>query len=194
MVEVFNDQILVTAELGLAPAAEASNAQHGRAEVEAAFNAPIDQVVLVKTVVEFDPIDLDDRARTAAVFDQTGRDGLARMAAAYDRIGQDDLATTRAHRVPDKAEAANNGAPATAFRIVLAGVPAIGQIIGPIEFRIAIVGTIGESTIAPTSGTTGTRTGTTTTTGMAAIGGIVTTFTIRTIPISTIGVGLRGRR
>lgn len=93
-----------------------------------------------------------------------------------------------------RAKATGRGGPAiTRGQIV----PATGPIIGPIAFRIAIVGTIGETTIAPMSGTTGITTGTTTgtiaITGGTTIGGAVGAGTIRTIPISIIGAWPHGR-
>ena len=63
---------------------------------------------------------------------------------------------------------------------------AIGPIIGPIEFRIAIAGTTGDTTTATSLGTigitTGTTTGTIATIGGTTTGGTTITGTIRTTP------------
>jgi hypothetical protein len=77
------------------------------------------------------------------------------------------------------------------------GNPAIGPIIAQIESPIVTAGTTGETTIGPTSGTTGvtigTTTGTTAITGGTTIGGITITGTIRTTPISITGAMPLGR-
>lgn len=76
--------------------------------------------------------------------------------------------------------------------------PAIGPIIGRIEFQIAIVGTTGVGTTVTSLGTTGiiigTTTGTTATTGTTTTGGTAMVGDTRTIPISTIGATRRGQR
>ena len=106
----------------------------------------------------------------------------------FDRDGpvmQDDRgaqAITRDQFGPAKEAEANSGGLAT------------GPIIDPIGFPIAIAGTTGVATIKTTFGNTGTAIGTITIIGTTTTGGITITSTIRTIPISTIGVTRRGRR
>ena len=76
--------------------------------------------------------------------------------------------------------------------------PAIGPIIVPIEFPIAIAGIIGGAIIAtastPIGTTTGATIGTIATTGSTTIGGATITGAIRTIPTLTTGAMQPGRR
>ncbi|MCI0332142.1 MAG: hypothetical protein L0228_02815 [Planctomycetes bacterium] len=108
-----------------------------------------------------DPARVIGRADRAAIFDRADR--VIMVIVRGDLV---DLATTRVRPVPVRAD---NGDRVT------------GPITGPIEFQIAIGGITGAATVTTTCGSIGTAIGTITITGTTAIGGITTTFTIRTM-------------
>jgi hypothetical protein len=178
------DQVKAAAELNGRRAPVKAVAVSDLIVPEAAATADFGPIV--REVVAIDP------AKAAAEFGLIAPVDPVRMAVAFvridlaDRAMMDapvDLATARI--VLAKAAAASDGT---------ATIGATGPISGPIAFPIATSGTTGETIDASTSRTTGTTIGMTTITGSTKIGGVITTFTIRTTTTSTIGVGRRGRR
>lgn len=178
------------------------------APVAAAFNAPL---VPVKVAAEhFDPRDQrrDQAKGEAASSDPIALAGpmakiaprvRAKVAAVRNApvlgrtIGQTVIDSQIVDRVAIGSLIAVL-ARAAAERDGTATIGKIGRTTGRIEFPIGIAGATGDTNIATTFGTIGTAIGTITITGTITIGGTTTTFTIRTIPTSTTGVGLRGRR
>ena len=134
-------------------------------------SGPVVQAKVAKARALADPV-------TAIDPTDLGKVAVANKTSRVMEIGPADLETMTGPVVPVKVVAANNG----------------GQAIDPTAFRIGISGAVGETIIAMMFGTIGTTTGTDTAIGTTMIGGITTIGTIRTIPISTIGAGRRGRR
>ena len=129
----FSGPIFPAAARDPAKAAAVFNDPVGPAKVAAALNV---QHVRAKAVAA--PSDRHDQVRMAAEFGPIDQVARARMVGEFDPIGlATDLATAgfgpTDQLVPAKAAAASSGSPET------------GPTIGPIEFRIAIAGTTGDT-------------------------------------------------